>query len=144
MQIADILKEKGGRVISIDMGASINEAVDTLNKHNIGSLVVLDDKSEISGIITERDILRNFERCLKSGLKVEDIMTRNVIICITSDDVETVMKVMTHNRIRHLPIMKDRKLAGIVSIGDVLKSLHDQQATEIRYLGDYISGSYMR
>jgi len=143
MKIEEILKEKGVCVFCVSLEASVAEAIKKLNEHNIGSLVVLDEKTEICGILTERDILRNFKKCAHDKPKVKEVMTKNPIIGFTGDDVDKAMKIMTNNRIRHLPIMEDRKLVGIISIGDLLKSMHDHQEVEIRYLTNYISGSYM-
>jgi CBS domain-containing protein len=143
MKVYEILKEKGDKIHSICPEASISDAVSLLCEHNIGSLVVIDESSAIKGIITERDVLRNVAACSNSRIKVKDIMSKEVVIGLPDDEIAVVMKVMTQRKIRHLPIMNKGKLAGVISIGDVLKSLHDEESTKIRYLENYVSGGYM-
>lgn len=141
MRIRDILRQKGDYVVTIQPRQTVHEAIETLVKHNIGSLVVTDGDS-IVGIITERDILREgAARC--ESLKetpVEDVMTKNVIIGVPDDDLDYVMGIMTKNRIRHLPVLESDKLVGIISIGDVVNSHLRATEFENRLLKDYIHG----
>ena len=113
-----------------------------MTQHSVGALVVIDDADNICGIVTERDVLR---RCLKAGepslsTPVRAIMTTDVIVGVPDDDVDYVMNVITENKIRHLPIVDGNSLAGIVSIGDVGKSMLKEIEFENRHLKDYIKG----
>ncbi len=142
MRIKDILREKGGDVVTISGAATLHDAIMRLNKHNIGSLVVAAENGVVLGIITERDILHEVaERCeeIKDRL-VSDVMTRDVIIGVPEDDIGYVMGVMTNNRIRHLPVMDESGLVGIVSIGDVVNASLRTAKFENRMLRDYIHG----
>lgn len=143
MTVQEILRRKGSAVITIHPDQTIREAIKTLVSNSVGSLLVMDD-DRIVGILSERDILRananNFD-CL--GTKpVAEIMTRDVIIALVEDDLDSVMGLMTERRIRHLPIMADGKLAGIISIGDAVKARAQLAEVEIRHLTDYITDRY--
>lgn len=142
MKIKDVLAAKGRAVYSIDESKTVFEAIQSLVQHKVGALLVLDAKGKLVGIISERDILRECaERYqqLKST-KVRDIMTKDVIIGLLNDNIDYTMGVMTNNRIRHLPIMEDDEIVGIISIGDVVKhQLHDREY-ENRYLQQYMFG----
>lgn len=141
MRIRDILRQKGGHVVTIEPRQTVHDAIRTLVKHKIGGLVVTEADS-IVGIITERDILREgAARC--ESLKetpVADIMTKDVIIGVPDDDLDYVMGIMTKNRIRHLPVLENEKLVGIISIGDVVNSHLRETEFENRLLKDYIHG----
>lgn len=153
MRIADILRRKGGGVVTIESSSTVHDAIRVLNEHGIGSLVVLGADGDIEGIITERDVLRECgERCNRlisrpegeeTGCPalVEEVMTREVIIGVPGDDLDYVMGIMTKNRIRHLPILDDGRLAGIVSIGDVVNAHVVEKEYENRVLKEYIQGS---
>jgi len=144
MKVRDILKEKGTEVATIGAEKTISDAVKALVEKNIGSLLVLDEKDAVVGIITERDILKQSNRCLESfgEIKIKDVMTKNLIVASPDDDLDYVENIMTLNRIRHLPIIANKKLEGIISIGDVVDVLRGQCKVENRYLKDYISGKY--
>ena len=139
MRINEILQSKGDSVYQISPSTTLSDAVDRLVNFNCGSLVVTEDASVV-GIITERDILRAIasEQLDLSKLLVSDYMTRDLIFGHPTDEVESVMGLMTNRRIRHLPIMVDNRLAGIISIGDVVKSQCDLLAVENHYLRVYI------
>ncbi len=143
MKVFEILKEKGDKVHCICPEATLMDAVSMLCEHNIGALVVIDEKSGVKGIITERDILRNVASCQNDRIKVNQVMSKDLVICIPDDEIESLMKTMTQKKIRHIPIMDKGRLAGIISIGDILKSLHDEKTAKIRYLENYIAGGYM-
>lgn len=145
--VGQVLSVKGSKVISIGPDRSVLEAIQVFAQHSVGALLVIDaaKNDEIVGIITERDILRanakSFDRM--SGIKVADLMTRELIIGLTEDSLDYVMDLMTEKRIRHLPILeRGGELAGILSIGDVVKALTHHAEVEIRYLTDYITGQY--
>jgi CBS domain-containing protein len=142
MRIKDILRQKGTEVVTIAPMATVHDAIDRLNQHNIGALIVAAKNGAVVGIISERDILRETsERCdrLKVTL-VGDIMTRDVIIGVPDDELDYVMAVMTKNRIRHLPVMNGPELVGMISIGDVVRAHLDETEFENRMLKDYIHG----
>jgi CBS domain-containing protein len=144
MKLADILAHKGHKVLSTRPSASVDEVVQVLVRHNIGSLMVCEevDCRRMLGIITERDILRAMaaHRGSLETIEVSDIMTTNVITGSPGDSVEDIMGVMTDNRIRHLPILENDDLVGIISIGDIVKAQHDALTMENHYLKSYLHG----
>lgn len=141
MTIRDILSHKGREVVTASPRQTILEALRSMVEHNIGALVVVDGQS-VSGIFTERDALRLAARRADAldATPVEEVMTRDLVIGVESDSVDYVMEVMTNNRVRHLPIMEDGQLRGIVSIGDVVNACRKEVEAENRYLKDYIHG----
>lgn len=141
MQIESIVTGKGRDVVTITPERTVAEAVRLLMEHEIGSLVVVDGGG-IVGILTERDVLRIADRdpsALKST-RVDAVMTRDLIVIEAADDVHYAMDVMTRNRIRHLPVVRDGALEGIISIGDVVNTLRRDAEAENRYLRDYVQG----
>lgn len=146
MTIGDIVKKKKGEVQVIEENAPLVKTVDTLNAKKIGSLLVQNETGEISGILTERDILR--VACKAEGdqreIPVSQLMTPRdkLIIGIASDTVSYIMTVMTENRIRHIPVYEDKKLIGIMSIGDVVKAVMDESEAEVDLLREYILNPY--
>lgn len=141
MKICDMLRSKGHDVVTTHPDETVLAAMRVLVKHNIGSVVVVEG-SEIRGILTERDVLRlGAKDPAKLGsTKVGDVMTTNLVIGVLDDDLEYVMGVMSRNRIRHLPVLEDDRLVGILSIGDVVNTCRKNAETENRYLKDYIQG----
>ncbi len=141
MKISEILSRKGGQVVAVNPDSSVTTAIRLLVNHGIGSVVVKEG-NEVVGILTERDILRLVDR--DSGALTEatvsSAMTRDLIVALPSDDVGYVMEVLTKNRIRHLPVMEDGEIRGIISIGDVVNALRREVETENRYLRDYVQG----
>jgi CBS domain-containing protein len=145
MDLREILHIKGHVVHTIGQNATLEDVVQKLVRNNCGSLVVRDDDSNsgrMIGIITERDILR---ACAKhqsplSTLSVGEIMTTDVAIGSPTDSVEDTMGLMTRLRIRHLPVVEDGQLLGLVSIGDVVKMQHDRLTMENFYLKSYLQG----
>jgi CBS domain-containing protein len=139
MRVSEILQAKGDSVYQISPSATLAEAVDRLVKFNCGSLMVTTADS-VAGIITERDILKAIasEKCGLDQLLVSDFMSRNVITGHPEDDTGSVMGLMTSRRVRHLPIMNNDRLAGMISIGDVVKAHYDMLAVENHYLKVYI------
>ena len=143
MTVKEILRRKGSVVINIAPDQTLQVAVKTLVNHSVGSLLVMEG-DRIVGIISERDILRANARKFDDlgATKVGDVMTRDVIIGVIDDDLTYVMRLMTERRIRHLPIMSGGELAGIISIGDVVKTQAQLAEVEIRHLRDYITDRY--
>jgi len=143
MTIGDILTTKSQDVITITGDKTIHEAIKVLVKHNIGALLVLDKKEKLLGIISERDILRESaerDRELRKT-KVKDVMSTDLIIGVPDDDISYTMGIMTNNRIRHLPIMDNDNIVGIVSLGDVVKAQLDEREYDNRYLKQYMFGN---
>ena len=150
MRVKDILQEKGGAVITIDAGQNIHAAITKLNHHGIGALIALEENGTIAGIITERDVMQNCgNRCgrLKEpptpeedecAFLVKDIMTKELVIGVPSDDLNYVMNIMTKNRIRHLPILDRGQLAGMISIGDLVNAHFEEKIFENRTLKEYV------
>ena len=141
MTVATMLSEKGREVITTSAAASIAGAIDKLAKHKIGALVVVDGKDNIAGIISERDIVRAIaeqgERVLSSELST--VMTRTVVTCSESETINDVMTRMTRGRFRHLPVVEDGRLTGIISIGDVVKARIEQVEREAEDMRAYIA-----
>lgn len=142
MKVKDILKQKGPEVFTIGEEKTLADAVKVLSANNIGVLLVLSLEAKISGIISERDIIRTLAsdpaNCLSK--KVKEVMTKQVIVVEPEDDLEYVEKVMTINRCRHVPVINDKVLVGLISIGDIVKSMLKETEIENKYLKDYISG----
>lgn len=134
MNVRTILATKGSDVITIRPHQAVREAVRLLARHNIGALVVVDEAGRPVGIISERDIVRAAARhedrdvC---AMLVEEIMTRDVVTGTPQDDVHSVAHTMTERRFRHLPIVEEGRLVGIVSIGDVVKAQRDLYRGEV-------------
>jgi len=152
MQIKDILEVKGDSVVTIGGGESIHAAISELNHHGFGALIVTGEDDEIAGIVTERDILQCCgETCTHMQkapardhalcqIRVQDIMTKDLVIGVPDDDLNYVMGIMTKHQIRHLPILDEGKLAGIISIGDLVKTHFEENVFESRTLKSYIHG----
>ena len=138
MKVKDILQHKGRSVVTVRPDASVATAVHRLALERIGALVVSEDGQHIAGILSERDIVRALtERgteVLDTSLRVEEIMTRHVHTCQPEDGIKDVMGVMTRSRIRHLPVTEAGRLAGIVSIGDVVKNRLEEVELEANVL----------
>ena len=142
-QVSDLLARKGGEVHTIGRGAMVFDAVKKMVDANVGSLIVVDGERTV-GIFTERDYLRRIvlEGRTSRNTPVDDVMSSRVICVDPERTVEECMSMMTQQRIRHLPVMSGGRLAGIVSIGDVVKFLSRERETQIKYLTDYIVGKY--
>jgi len=140
--VAKILEEKGGGVIRIDGDATVLEAVQAMVEANVGALLVTgSDENDVQGIFTERDYLR---RVAVQGLgeretPVRDVMTSPVVVITTETEVEEAMALMTDRRIRHIPVVENETLVGMISIGDLVRKQSEQQSFQIRYLTEYIS-----
>jgi CBS domain-containing protein len=144
MKLADILAHKGYKVHSIRPSATLAEVVQVLVRHNIGSLMVCEEEDckRVLGIITERDILRACaaRRGPLESMRVAEVMTTNIVTGSPCDSVEDTMGLMTEHRIRHLPVLENDELVGIVSIGDIVKAQHDALTMENHYLKSYLHG----
>ena len=143
MTVRDLLKGKGPAYEWTGPKITIKEAMRKINEKKIGSLLVMEN-DELIGIISERDMFRTLLAKGTTGFDatVGDVMTTDVVIGILDDNVDDVGSLMTNNRFRHLPIMEGKKVVGIISIGDVVKTQAHNLSIENRYLKDYISGKY--
>ena len=140
MRVSGILASKGTTVATIAPQASVAEAADELRRHGIGALVVSGDGRSIDGIISERDIVLRLSEAGGEVLRqpVSAVMTSEVQTCAMDDTCDELMRVMTEQRTRHLPVVAQGELAGIVSIGDVVKRRVTELEDETRHLHDYI------
>ena len=144
MKVKDVLATKGSKVCSVKSNDTIRQAVSVLVGEKIGAALVHDDDGDIVGILTERDIMRAFHEYGKEleNTLVNKVMTRRVIIGTPDDDLEYIMNIMTHNRIRHVPIVENEQLQGIISIGDVVKAQLNDSRVQIKYLQDFLHHGY--
>ncbi|MDX1428916.1 MAG: CBS domain-containing protein [Rhodothermales bacterium] len=141
--IADVLRLKGGDVLTIGGTATVYEAIEQMEHERVGSIIVMDD-DEVVGIFTERDYLRRIvlKGRTSKTTQVQEVMTRELVCVDPSYSVQECMAVMTDRKIRHLPVIDDGRLAGIVSIGDLVKTISDEAQARVHYLTDYITGKY--
>ncbi len=146
MILREILQSKGHLVHTIDASDSLDDVVQKLVHHNCGSLVVYDSNSasrSMVGIITERDILRAYanRKAALGQLRVAETMTTDVVVGSPQDSIENTMGLMTNRRIRHLPVVEEGELVGLVSIGDIVKTQHDRLTMENHYLKTYLQST---
>ena len=135
MKVADVLASKGPNVITILPQQTIKNAVDMMETHNIGGLVVVDEDESIVGILTERDLIRYAATDHPTfSTSVSTIMTKNVIVGVLQDEIDSVAHTMTEKRFRHLPVLDNGKLMGILTIGDVVKAQRDRYEGELHTL----------
>lgn len=146
MTLYEILKAKGSEVFTMRPDATLQEAVQELVRRNVGCVVICDRDLEVGervvGILTERDLLR-FLASGKgpiSAVRVSEVMTSPVLTGSPYDSLEATMGLMTARRIRHLPVLHQDRLVGLVSIGDVVKYQHDRLAMENQFMRNYLSG----
>jgi len=139
MQLREILQTKGSSVLKIEPTESLADVVQKLVENRCGSLVVCDGETMV-GIISERDILIAVAEVSEplDAITVQRRMTNDVITGSPDDTVNDIMGLMTQNRIRHLPILDDQRLVGLISIGDIVKSQYHQLTVENHYLKNYI------
>jgi len=143
MNVETILRHKGRRVATTRSYAPLAEAIDTLRRYGIGALVVSDDGTSVDGILSERDVVFGLARygTKLMDLTVADIMTRSVVTCGPDDLIAELMAEMTNRRIRHFPVVRNGRLCGIVSIGDLVKSRLDEIEYEASSLRSFIAGA---
>ena len=139
--VNDLLKIKGNDVWSVSPSATVLQALKYMAEKDIGALLVVDD-DQIMGVISERDFVRSIadtEACLLDA-RVRDYMTKDVISVTSGKTVEDCMQIMTTDRIRHLPVVDNGRLIGMISIGDVMKELLNGKELTINSMSDYIEG----
>ena len=141
MNVAAILNEKGRQVVTAGRKQTILEIAQRLSEAKIGSVIITDDKDAVVGIVSERDIVRHLGTSGQDVLNrpVETCMTTNVISCQESDTIEEIMAQMTSRRFRHMPVVEDNNLVGLVSIGDVVKFRIAEAEMEADAMRQYIS-----
>ena len=143
MNVETILRNKGRNVITVRPDAKVGAAVALLRRHGIGALVVSGDGAAIDGILSERDVVHALadqgDRTL--GLEVAQLMSRRVVTCKLGDTVADLMALMTERRIRHLPVVERGKLAGMISIGDVVKTRLDEVESEATSMREFIASA---
>ena len=140
MRISDVVKRKGGTVVTVRSDASVTDLLDLLAEHRIGAVVVSDDGATIAGIVSERDVVRHLQKDGAGILEgpVSAIMTAEVQTCSPEDELVALEHTMTENRFRHVPVVVDGRLAAIVSIGDVVKHRITDLQAERDQLSAYI------
>ncbi len=143
MNVASILRQKGRSVFTIAPNATIASAVALLRRHGIGALVVSRDGEAIDGILSERDIVHALADHGGKALELDitQIMSRHVVTCDEGDAVADLMGLMTQRRMRHLPVVENGKLAGMISIGDVVKNRIDEVVEEATSMREFIASA---
>ncbi len=144
--VQSILDQKGNAVYSIKPDDVLAHALLQLTEHKIGALLVLSEEGVIKGIISERDIIRHFSRRLEhlntAEIKVKDVMTTHVTYVKPHQSAEDCLQLMTAGRFRHLPVMEDDKVIGMISVGDVVKVALEERDFQIGELEHYITNAY--
>lgn len=142
MRITDVLRGKGTKVVTVAPERPVTELLDLLAEHGVGALVVSTDGESVEGIVSERDVVRRLQRDGAAMLQrpVREIMTTEVHTSTPDVGLEDLMRLMTERRFRHVPVLVDGKLAGIISIGDVVKHRIDELQSERDHLTAYITG----
>ncbi len=139
MHVSEILKIKGSDVVTKGPGETVLVIAQLLSAKHIGAILIRDDRGAVVGIISERDIIHAI--AVKGARALEmparDVMTREVISCVTDDIITGVMKTMTTRRVRHVPVIEDGDLKGMVSIGDIVKHRLEETELEARVMRDY-------
>ena len=143
ISVSDLLTGKGSQVWSVDVSATLSDALRLLDEKDVGALPVMDGEV-LAGIFSERDFARAISRNPKLPLDipVSELMTRDVLTVTPNDSIEKCMKLMTDQHIRHLPVVDDGKMIGIVSIGDAVKLFITDTKLFISSLEDYIQGRW--
>ena len=143
-RVSLILQRKGAAVATLGPTATLGEAAATMTEHGIGSLVVSGDGRTVEGVIAERDLIQAIARHGPTALqlRIGEVAEADCTICGLDTHVDELVVTMTEQRVRHIPVVDDGRLVGIVSIGDVVKWRMDELAMEARHLEAYVSGAY--
>lgn len=141
MKVSTILKEKGGKVVTLEGRTSLEDAIVALARERIGAVVILDSREQIAGVFSERDAIRAIAEEGASALSkpISELMTRKVVSCSMEDTLDQLLEKMTQGRFRHLPVVEGGRLAGIISIGDVVKHKIASSESEAEAMREYIS-----
>jgi len=143
MLIKDVLRIKGGFVYTVNENEQVCKVLDSFVEKKIGSCIVENSNKELTGIMTEKDAIKCFKDVQTfNEITVKDIMTKfeNIIIAFEEDNIQYAMGIMTENRIKHLPIMKDSKIIGVISIGDIVKAQLEESKHIAKTYLDHIKG----
>ena len=137
----DILARKGSLIYSIGPTATVLEATNRMNHHKIGALIVMND-GQMVGIFTERDVLRRVvgSELNPASVPIFDVMTTDLVTCTPETDMEEIAEIMRSRRIRHVPVVEDGTLLGVISIGDVNAQNAVRRDAELHYLSEYVYG----
>ena len=143
MKVKEILNQKGRDIFAVKPDSTVYEAIAKMAEYNIGALLVMED-SKLKGIISERDYRNKviLEGRTSKTTEVHEIMTKDVIRVQSNDTVNLCMQLMTEKKIRHLPVVDNDQVVGVISIGDVVKTVIAHQKSEINSLRNYIGGGY--
>lgn len=141
MDVASVLATKGGTVFTIEQSASVRDAIERLHDERVGALVVTGGARPIAGVLSERDVVTHLAVAGADHLgdRISSVMSTDVITCTTATTMVELMEIMTEERIRHVPVVEDDHLVGIISIGDVVKARLDDLEREKRDLLAYVS-----
>jgi CBS domain-containing protein len=144
MLVRDQLKANSKRLVTARPATEILEAMRLLIEHRISCLLITDARDQLAGIVSDKDIFRVcYEKhCDFASMTIGDLMTTNLIVGVETDELSYIAGLMTNNRIRHVPIVDEDRLIGLISIGDVVKAQMANMEVENRYLKQYINGSY--
>lgn len=144
MYVASLLKRKGDRLVTAQPATPISDVIKLLNLHSVGAVVIVDARHKLRGILSERDIVRalNAQGGAAVSLTAADLMTQGVITCSLSDTITSAMSVMNEHKVRHLPVLDNGRLVGVVSMRDVV----NERLAEVEYdeelLREYVAGDY--
>lgn len=143
MNVEFILRSKGRNVVTVGPDRKVADAVALLRRHGIGALIVSRDGAAVEGILSERDVIHTLADHGSGALDLDiaQLMSRRVITCKPEDSIADLMALMTERRIRHLPVIAEGKLAGIVSIGDVVKGRIDEVESEATSMREFIASA---
>ena len=140
MKIKAILEKKGTNIFSITPDKTLGDMAEEMNSRHIGSLLVLNEDGKMVGIITERDFLRNVSSAGKDWAEVviDDVMTKDLVTADQDDNLKEVMAKMSENRIRHIPVMNAGEVAGLLSLVDIVRALHEETSYQNEIMKRYI------
>lgn len=140
MTVRAILKGKGAAVVTAVPGETLHRIAQLIAEYKIGAVLIIDKEGRPVGILSERDIVNALAAfgAAALGLSAAETMTRALVTCKPTDTADEILTVMTHSRVRHLPVMDDGQMIGIISIGDVVKRKLDDAAAEVGLLRDYV------
>jgi CBS domain-containing protein len=144
MNLGDILKQKGGDTITVGAGTRVEEAIRLMSESRVGSVMVVAPDGEALGIFTERDVLNLLAARGESAgaVPVEDVMTRKLVVAEPDTKIDDTLAAMTENRCRHMPVLQEGKVLGVISIGDLVKAKLEETEFEVESLREYISSGY--
>ena len=142
MKVRDLLETKGKDTVSIDVGSSVDDAIRSMHARKISAIMVMENGKTV-GIFTERDVVRSYIASVGKSFKeisVRDSMIKDLIVAVPDEDLNEVSATMVEKNIRHLPVVENGKVIGMLSIRDIIQTQVTKLTTEIHYLKDYITG----